>query len=53
VRIHRSAVVNIDVVEELRRDAHGDYIAVLRDRTEIRVGRRFRERLQARPGQAL
>jgi two-component system LytT family response regulator len=53
VRIHRSAIVNIDVVEELRQDAHGDYIAVLRDRTEVRVGRRFRVRLQARLGQAL
>ena len=53
VRIHRSAIVNIDIVDELRQDAHGDYIAVLRDRTEIRVGRRFRARLQARLGQAL
>jgi two-component system LytT family response regulator len=53
VRIHRSAIVNIDVVHELRQDAHGDYIAVLRDRTEVRVGRRFRARLQARLGQSL
>ena len=53
VRIHRSAIVNIDVVNELRQDAHGDYIAVLRDHTEIRVGRRFRPRLQARLGQPL
>jgi two-component system LytT family response regulator len=53
VRIHRSAIVNIDVVHELRQDAHGDYIAVLRDQTEIRVGRRFRERLQQRLGQPL
>ena len=53
VRIHRSAIVNIDVVDELRQDAHGDYIAVLRDRTQIRVGRRFRARLQTRLGQAL
>jgi two-component system LytT family response regulator len=53
VRIHRSAIVNIDVVQELRQDAHGDYVAVLRDRTEVRVGRRFRARLQARLGQAL
>ena len=43
VRIHRSAIVNIDVVAELRQDAHGDYVAVLRDQTEIRVGRRFRD----------
>ena len=53
VRIHRSAIVNIDLVDELRQDAHGDYIVLLRDRTEIRVGRRFRARLQARLGQAL
>jgi two-component system LytT family response regulator len=53
VRIHRSAIVNIDVVHELRQDAHGDYVAVLRDQTEVRVGRRFRARLQQRLGQAL
>jgi two-component system LytT family response regulator len=53
VRIHRSAIVNIDVVHELRQDAHGDYIAVLRDRTELRVGRRFRTRLRDRLGQPL
>ena len=53
VRIHRSAMVNIDLVSELRQDAHGDYIAVLRGGTEVRVGRRFRARLQARLGQSL
>lgn len=53
VRIHRSAIVNIDLVSELRQDAHGDYIAVLRGGTEVRVGRRFRPALQARLGQAL
>jgi two-component system LytT family response regulator len=53
VRIHRSAIVNIDMVAELRQDAHGDYVAVLRSGSEVRVGRRFRERLQARLGQAL
>jgi two-component system LytT family response regulator len=50
VRIHRSAIVNIDLVVELRQELHGDYVAVLRDGTEIRVGRRFRTRLQARLG---
>jgi two-component system LytT family response regulator len=53
VRIHRSAIVNIDVVVELRQETHGDYMAVLRDGTEIRVGRRFRARLQARLGQQI
>jgi DNA-binding LytR/AlgR family response regulator len=45
--------VNIDVVHELRQDAHGDLVAGLRDGTELRVGRRFRARLQARLGQEL
>jgi two-component system LytT family response regulator len=53
VRIHRSAIVNIEVVDELRQDAHGDYIVLLRDGTGVRVGRRFRARLQARLGQSL
>lgn len=53
VRIHRSAIVNIELVDELRQDAHGDYVVRLRDGTEIRVGRRFRARLQSRLGQSL
>ena len=53
VRIHRSTMVNIDVVQELRHDAHGDLVAVLRDATVLRVGRRFRARLQSRLGQPL
>ena len=53
VRVHRSAIVNIDVVDELRQDVHGDYTVVLKDRTEIRLGRSYRERLQSRLGQDL
>jgi len=53
VRVHRSAIVNIDVIEELRQDAHGDYTVVLKDRTEVRLGRRYRARLQERLGQDL
>jgi two-component system LytT family response regulator len=50
IRIHRSAIVNIDLVDGLRQDPHGDYVVLLRDRTEVRVGRRFRGRLEARLG---
>jgi two-component system, LytTR family, response regulator len=53
VRIHRSAIVNLDVVAELRQDEHGDCVAVLRDKTQVRVGRRFRIRLQTRLGQKI
>jgi two-component system LytT family response regulator len=53
VRVHRSAIVNIDVIEELQQDPHGDYVVVLKDRTEIRLGRRYRARLQDRLGQEI
>ncbi|MGH9159849.1 MAG: LytR/AlgR family response regulator transcription factor [Vicinamibacteraceae bacterium] len=53
IRVHRSAIVNIDLIDELQADAHGDYIVVLKDRTEIRLGRRYRARLQDRLGQGL
>jgi len=50
VRIHRSAIVNIDAVHELRHDEHGNLVAILRGGAEVRVGRHFRARLQARLG---
>jgi two-component system LytT family response regulator len=53
VRVHRSAIVNIDLIDELHADVHGDYVVVLKDRTEVRLGRRYRERLQQRLGQPL
>lgn len=53
VRVHRSAIVNIDVIEELQQDPHGDYTVVLKDRTEVRLGRTYRARLQDRLGQDL
>jgi two-component system LytT family response regulator len=53
VRVHRSAIVNLDVIDELRADAHGDYTVVLKDRTSVRLGRRYRERLQRRLGQQI
>jgi two-component system LytT family response regulator len=53
VRVHRSAIVNIEVIDELQQDAHGDYTVVLKDRTAVRLGRRYRDRLQDRLGQDL
>jgi two-component system, LytTR family, response regulator len=53
VRVHRSAIVNVDLIDELQQDVHGDYIVVLKDRTEIRLGRRYRARLQERLGQEI
>lgn len=45
VRLHRGALVNGDRIVELQPHFHGDYVAVLTDRTVLRVGRRYRESL--------
>jgi two-component system, LytTR family, response regulator len=45
-RIHRSTIVNIARVCELRLDANGEYEVVLRNGAELRVSRSYREQLQ-------
>lgn len=44
-RIHRSTIVNIHSVRELRPCFHGDYEVVLKDGTELRLSHRFRANL--------
>jgi two-component system LytT family response regulator len=46
VRIHRTAIVNIDRIKELQPLFHGEYQVVLRDGTELTLSRGYRERLQ-------
>ena len=53
VRIHRSAIVNIDAIAEIRALFHGDYSVLLRTGVEIPLGRSFRERLEAVFGRPL
>jgi two-component system LytT family response regulator len=43
LRIHRSTIVQIGRIRELHAEAHGDYIAVLRCGTRLRISRRYRE----------
>lgn len=38
-RVHRSAIVNVDYIAELRPSFMGEYVAVLRDGTRLRVSR--------------
>jgi two-component system LytT family response regulator len=47
VRVHRSAIVAVDRVAEIRPQSHGDAVVVLDDGTRIPVSRTWRERLQA------
>lgn len=46
LRIHRSTVVNLDFVRELRPMFHGEYLVALKDGTELPTGRGFRETLR-------
>lgn len=45
-RIHRSAIVNLDRLAELRPLDHGEYRAVLDDGTQLKLSRSYRSRLQ-------
>jgi two-component system, LytTR family, response regulator len=52
-RIHRSSIVAIDRIVRLEPQAHGEFFAVLRDGTRLRVSRTYRVALEARLGQPL
>jgi two-component system, LytTR family, response regulator len=47
VRIHRSAIVNIDRIKELEPWFHGEYVVILRDGTRLTASRVFSDRLSA------
>jgi two-component system LytT family response regulator len=44
-RVHRSAIVNLSRVKEIRPYGDRDYLAVLRDGTRLKVSRTYRGRL--------
>jgi two-component system LytT family response regulator len=46
-RIHRSTIVNLSRVRDLRLDSSGEYEVVLRNETRLKVSRRYREKLHA------
>jgi two-component system LytT family response regulator len=53
VRIHRSALVNLDRVAEMQPLFHGDYEVLLRDGTRLTLSRAYRANLAARLGENL
>ena len=50
VRIHRSAIVNVDRIRELRPHSSREYSVILRDGTRLRLSRRYRDRLRPHLG---
>ena len=45
-RIHRSQIVNLDRIRELRPWSHGEYHVILHDGTQLTLSRSYRDRLQ-------
>ncbi len=45
LRVHRSAMVNVSRVRELRPRSHGESLLVLADGTELKASRTYRDRL--------
>lgn len=46
VRIHRSAVVNVERIERIEPWAHAEFVVVLRDGTKLKSGRAFGQSLR-------
>ena len=53
VRVHRSAIVQIDRIRELHPWSHGEYHIILHSGTQLTLSRNYRENLQALLGKNL
>jgi two-component system, LytTR family, response regulator len=53
VRIHRSAIVNLESIMHLEPISHGEFDVVLKHGGRTKVSRTFRCQLEKRLGQAL
>lgn len=47
LRIHRSAIVNLEAVRELTPSPHGDFVVVLKSGKKLPLSRGCRDRLEA------
>jgi two-component system LytT family response regulator len=47
-RIHRSTIVNVDRLVEVKPSLHGDFDVVLQDGTTLRMSRGYRDRVLPR-----
>jgi len=53
VRVHRSAIVNIESVSHLEPISHGEFEVVLKNGSRSRISRTYRAQLEKRLGQSL
>ena len=53
VRVHRSAIVNIESILHLEPISHGEFEGILKDGSRSRISRTYRRQLEKRLGQSL
>jgi two-component system LytT family response regulator len=53
VRVHRSAIVNVEFIKEIHPMPGGDHTIALRDGTQVTLSRGYRDRLELALGQRL
>ena len=53
MRVHRSAIVNIDRIQELQPWFHGEYRILLGEGVQLTLSRSYRERLHEAIGRPL
>ena len=53
VRVHRSAIVNIESILRLEPISHGEFDVILKDGSRSRISRTYRSQLEKRLGQSL
>ena len=46
VRIHRSALVNIDFVQEMQPTFHGEYVLTLKSGHRVNLSRSYRDKIK-------
>ena len=52
IRIHRSAIVNVDRIQELQSSFNGEYMVLLKSGTRLTLSRGYRDALQSRLGKS-
>lgn len=52
LRIHRSTIVNLDRVKEMQPWFSGEYVVIMKDGTQLKLSRGYRDRLEERLGNA-
>jgi two-component system, LytTR family, response regulator len=52
VRIHRTAIVNLKRIQDLRPASHGEHVVILKGGTQLVLSRVYRERIDALRGSA-